>query len=125
MHKILVVDDEHEICDFVGNFLKERGYQVFTALNGDEALSIIKKERPELVLLDIKMQGMDGIAVLKHIKSFDKSITVIMVTALDDQDRMNEASRLGASDYITKPLELDHLEKSVEKNLKLNGDFVK
>lgn len=118
MHKLLVVDDEQDICDFVQNFFRERGFQVFTALNGDEALSIVKRENPELVLLDIKMQGMDGIAVLKHLKEIDKNLKVIMVTALEDQDKMNEACRLGACDYITKPLVLDHLEQAVEKHLK-------
>ena len=118
MRKILVVDDEHDICDFVKSFFSDRGYQVLTALNGDEAISIVKKEKPELVLLDIKMKGMDGIAVLKHIKDIDKSMIVIMVTALEDQDKMNEAYRLGAADYIAKPLVLDHLEETVNKCFK-------
>lgn len=118
MHKILVVDDEHDICDFVKTFFRERGFQVFTALNADEALSITKRERPELILLDIRMQGMDGLAALKHIKEFDKSIKIIMVTALEDQDKMREAYKLGAIDYITKPLVLDYLEEVVGKNLK-------
>ena len=119
MHKILVVDDEHDICDFVRTFFKERGFQVFTALNGDEAMSIAKKEKPDLVLLDIKMKGMDGLAVLKHVREFDRSIKVIMVTALEDQDKMNEAYKLGAIDYITKPLILDYLEETVGRNLKV------
>lgn len=118
MRKLLVVDDEHDICDFVRNFFRERGFAVFTALNGEEALSITKKEGPEIVLLDIKMEGMDGIAVLKHLKEIDRDLKVIMVTALEDQDKMNEAYKLGACDYITKPLVLDYLEQAVEKNLK-------
>ena len=118
MRKLLVVDDEHDICDFVRSFFKDRGYQVFTALNGEEALSVVKRESPDLVLLDIKMKGMDGIATLKHIKSINKDARVIMVTALEDQDKMNEAYKLGAIDYITKPLVLDYLEKAVEKNMK-------
>lgn len=118
MRKLLVVDDEHDICDFVSNFFGERGYEVFTALNGDEALSIVKKEKPELVLLDIKMEGMDGIATLKHLRAIDPNLKVIMVTALEDKDKMNEACKLGACEYITKPLELDHLEQAVEKILK-------
>ena len=120
MHKLLVVDDETDICDFVKTFFKDRGFHVFTALNGDEALLIVKKERPDLVLLDIKMKGMDGIAALKHIKELDRSIKIIMVTALADQDKMHEAYKLGACDYITKPLILDHLEQTVLKNLKGN-----
>ena len=119
MRKILVVDDEHDICDFVRNFFEERGYHVLTALNGDEAIAITKKEKPELVLLDIKMKGMDGIATLKHLKEIDKNQKVIMVTALEDQDKMDEACRLGACDYITKPLVLDYLEQAVEKTLKI------
>jgi DNA-binding NtrC family response regulator len=119
MPKLLVVDDEHDICDFVKNFFSERGYVVQTALNGDDALVIVKKDRPDLVLLDIKMNGMDGIAALKHIKGIDKTIRVIMVTALEDQDKMDEACRLGACEYITKPLALDSLERAVEKIFKV------
>lgn len=119
MPKLLVVDDEQDICDFVRNFFTERGYTVQTAANGDEALEVVKGNKPDLVLLDIKMKGMDGIAVLKHIKGIDKNIRVIMVTALEDQDKIDEASRLGACDYITKPLALDNLEHAVEKNFKV------
>ena len=118
MHKLLVVDDETDICDFVKTFFKDRGFHVFTALSGEEALAIAKKERPDLVLLDIKMKGMDGLAALKHIKELDRSIKIIMVTALADQDKMHEAYKLGACDYITKPLILDYLEQTVLKNLK-------
>lgn len=119
MRKILVVDDEGDICDFVRNFFQERGYNVLTALSGEDAIEIAKKEKPELILLDIKMKGMDGIAALKHIKDANRTQKVIMVTALEDQDKMDEASRLGACDYVTKPLMLDYLEHTVEKNLKV------
>jgi DNA-binding response OmpR family regulator len=113
-----VVDDERDICDFVKNFFQERGYDVMTATGGDEALAMVKVDRPELILLDIKMKGMDGIATLRHLKDIDKGFKIIMVTALADQDKMDEACRLGACEYITKPLALDHLERTVEKNLK-------
>jgi DNA-binding NtrC family response regulator len=118
MRKILIVDDEIDICDFVKNFFQERGYKVLTALSGEDAIAIAKAEKPELILLDIKMKGMDGIAALKHLKEINRDNKVIMVTAIDDQDRMDEASRLGACDYRTKPLMLDYLEHAVEKNLK-------
>jgi DNA-binding NtrC family response regulator len=116
--KILVVDDEADICDFVKNFFTERGYNVLTAQSGEDAIVIAKEEKPELVLLDIKMKGMDGIAALKHLKSINKEQRVVMVTAIEDQDKMDEAGRLGACDYVTKPLMLDYLERTVEKNLK-------
>ena len=118
MKKILVVDDEHDICDFVQNFFQERGYAVLTATSGEDALIAIKNDKPDLVLLDIKMKGMDGIAVLKHVRDIDKNIKVVMVTALEEQEKMDEACRLGACEYITKPLVLDNLENAVEKNLK-------
>lgn len=118
MRKILIVDDESDICDFVKAFFTDRGYNVLTALSGEDAISIAKAENPELVLLDIKMKGMDGIAALKHLRTMNRDQKVIMVTALDDQDKMDEASRLGACDYVTKPLMLDYLERAVEKNLK-------
>ena len=117
MRKLLVVDDEKDICDFVKNFFQERGYNVLTVLNGEDALKVVRDEKPDLVLLDIKMAGMDGIATLKHLKEMDRNQKVIMVTALEDQDKMDEASRLGACDYITKPLMLDYLENAVEENL--------
>lgn len=118
MHKLLVVDDEHDVCDFVKNFFQEREFEVFTALSGEEALEIAKKENPVIVLLDVKMKGMSGIATLKHLKEMNRNLKVIMVTALDDQEKMDEACKLGACDYITKPLVLDYLEQAVEKMLK-------
>lgn len=118
MNKILVVDDELDICDFMKNFFQERGFEVLTATNGDDALSAAKLENPDIVLLDVRMKGMDGIATLKHLKELDRSIKVIMVSALNDQDKMDEACRLGACEYITKPLDLDYLEQTVTKMLK-------
>ncbi|MFH1189485.1 MAG: response regulator [Candidatus Omnitrophota bacterium] len=117
MRKILVVDDESDICDFMKNFFEERGYTVFTALSGEDAIELSKKERPELILLDIKMKDMDGIATLKHLKAIDRKQKIIMVTAIEDQDKMDEASKLGACDYVIKPLMLDYLERTVERNL--------
>ena len=118
MKKLLIVDDEDDICNFVQSFFQERGYTVLTASSGEDALVTVKKEKPDLILMDIKMKGMDGIAALKHIRDFDKKVKVVMVTALEEQERMDEACRLGACEYITKPLILDHLESAVEKNLK-------
>jgi len=118
MRRLLIVDDERDICDFMKTFFQERGYDVTTASNGDEAISAVNKEKPHLAILDITMRGMDGLAALKHIKSIDKDLAVIMVTAHDDHERMNEAFRLGASAYITKPLVLENLEGTVEKYLR-------
>ena len=118
MKKILVVDDEIDVCDFVKHFFEERNYRVFTALNGTEAIRLVRKEKPGIILLDVRMKGIDGIETLRKIKEIDKGINVIMVTAMEDQESMEAASRLGASGYITKPLVLENLEAAVTSHMK-------
>jgi len=113
MVKILVVDDEIEICDFVKNFFKEREFEVFTAYNGEEALSIIEMQAPQIILLDVKMPVMDGIQTLKELGKREVSGKIIMVTAVEEQDIMDEANQYGATRYITKPLSLLQLEEAV------------
>ncbi len=119
MHRLLVVDDEIDVCDFVRNFFEERGFKVFTALNGTEAVSIVQREHPELILLDIKMKGIDGLAALRQIREVDPNCKVIMVTALEEQDKMDEAKACGAIGYITKPLMLEYLEAAVMNNISM------
>ena len=111
--KILTVDDQMGIDSFFYEFFTVRNYEVLNALGGKEAIEIVKREKPKIVLLDIKMRGMDGIETLKKIKEIDKNIVVIMVSGVKDDDVINEALRLGADDYITKPLSLEYLEKVV------------
>jgi DNA-binding response OmpR family regulator len=113
MHKLLVVDDEKDVCDFSKTFFEGKQLQVFCVLSGEEALDIVRKEKPTVVLLDIKMKGMDGIEVLRQIKEIDNNIDVIMVTAMDEKQLMEDAVKLGASDYVTKPLVLEELERKV------------
>ena len=113
MPKILIVDDELDICDFVKSFFEARNFIVFTALDGNDGLRLARKEKPNLILLDVRMKGMDGIETLKKIREFDKNVKVIMVTAVEEQEKMNQARELGASEYITKPLVLEELESTV------------
>ncbi len=110
MARILVVDDEQEVCDMLKKFLIKREHTVYTALDGEEALSIVKEERPHIVLLDIRMPKMDGIECLKLIKEIDKEVGVIMITAVKEEEIGKQALKLGAFDYITKPLSLKFLE---------------
>ncbi len=111
--KILIVDDEIETCKFLGAFLEPLGYQIITALNGEEALEKIKSEEPHLMLLDIRMPEMDGIEVLEHAKTLNPRMGIIMITAVQDEDIARQAIADGAHDYITNPIDLDYLESSV------------
>ncbi|MFH1798791.1 MAG: response regulator [Candidatus Omnitrophota bacterium] len=113
MLKLLVIDDEVDICDFVMNFFKERNFEVLVAYNGKDAVSLVKSGSPDVALLDITMPVMDGIETLKQIRKVNGSIKVIMVTAVDDSEKAEEARRHGVFDYITKPLLLEQLEQIV------------
>ena len=113
MRKILVVDDEIDVCDFVKHFFEERNFLVLTALNGTEAIRLVRKENPDIILLDVRMNGIDGIETLRRIKEVNKKAKVIMVTAIDDSEKISVASKLGAVHYVTKPLVLEELESVV------------
>ncbi|MFH1752593.1 MAG: response regulator [Candidatus Omnitrophota bacterium] len=124
MVKILVVDDEKDICNFVQNFFSLRGYKVFTANNSDEAFIVADREDPLIILQDIRMPGRDGIETLRIMKEKRPNNRVIMVTGVDDMAKMEEARKLGADTYITKPLILEDLVKAVTEaapKLKPNG----
>ncbi len=117
MVKLLVVDDENEICDFLKSFFEERNYTVSTAHSGEEALERVKQDKPQVVLLDLKMPGMDGVQALREIKTKYPKVKVIMVTAIETRDKIEECLRLGADNYITKPLSLEYLENDVREKI--------
>jgi two-component system response regulator (stage 0 sporulation protein F) len=110
MGKILVVDDTQEMRVTLTTFLTMKGFAVRDAASAQEALVEIKSDKPVLVLLDERMPGMDGLMALKKIKEIDSAIKVVMLTAVEDEDIMEEARKLGALDYITKPFDLEKLE---------------
>lgn len=117
MIKLLAVDDEPGICDILKKIFSPIGFTVLTATNGPDALSIVKKEKPKIIFLDIRMLGMSGLEVLKEIKKIDNTIKVIMVTIMDDEKTKQEAKRLGADEFITKPFMSDYLEEVVRKKV--------
>ena len=117
MVKLLVVDDESEICEFLKSFFEERNYNVVTANSGEQALDRLKSDKPQVVLLDIKMPGMDGVQTLREIKAKHPRVKVIMVTAIETRDKIEECLRLGADNYITKPLSLEYLENDVREKI--------
>ena len=85
-------------------------------------MRLLKREKPHVVLLDVRMAGTDGIETLKKIRDFDKDVSVIMVTAVDDHLNVEQAKKLGAARYITKPLVLEELEAAVLSHTKGTGD---
>lgn len=123
--KILVVDDEVAVCKELRKFLEGKGYDVVEAYDGDQAVLLYRQERPDLVLLDVRMPGKDGIDTLKELKALDPEASVIMVTAVAKKKRTKQALAEGASDYITKPFDPDSLERTlsiVRRMELLSGD---
>ena len=112
--KVLVVDDEWEVRDVLSNFLTEKGYEVILASNGEEAIELAEKESPHVILLDVKMPGIDGIETCSRLKEGEKtrSIPIIMITAF--QDREIEAYLEGADDFIVKPFNMVEISFRIE-----------
>jgi len=110
MERILVVDDEVLVCDLLKEFLSLKEYEVETALDGATALKKVEEFKPHIVLLDIIMPGMGGTDVLKEIRRKHPTIGIIMITGMVDEELAKNMIKLGASDYITKPIDLIHLE---------------
>jgi CheY-like chemotaxis protein len=113
MARILVVDDEPDAVELLRDFLTGKGYEVSAAASGQEALQKLKQERPHLVLLDIRMPKMNGLEVLRQIRQIDREVGVIIVTAVNEEQIGREALKLGAFDFIVKPLNLEYLERSL------------
>ncbi len=104
MDKLLLIDDEPDILRVLSMSLKADGYQVVSAPNGAEGIAIFEKEKPDIVITDIKMPGMDGIEVLKRVKALNADTEVIIITGHGDIENAIEALKHGASDFINKPV---------------------
>lgn len=113
--KILLVDDEEGIRKVLGLFLEDLGYSVATAESGEAALKIFSREHPAIVLTDIKMPGMDGIELLRRIKSQRPDTEVIMITGHGEMDLAIESMKLDAADFITKPTNTEVLEIALKR----------
>jgi len=117
-HQILVVDDEKNAREGLKWALENNAQKVGTAANADEALEYMRAHSVDLVITDLKMPGMDGLALLKQIKAIDPGIGVIVITAHSTIETAVEAMREGAYDYQTKPVRLDELKLVIERALK-------
>ncbi len=124
--KVLVADDEEDIRDLIALLLLDLGYDVIQAADGLSAFSIFQEARPSIVLTDIKMPGMDGIQLLKRIKSEDKDVEVIMISGHGDMNLAIESLKYEAADFITKPFDdalLVHALKKVQEKLSLKREL--
>ena len=119
--KLLTVDDEEGIIEFISKIYSKKGFLTFSATDGITAVGIFNKERPQIVLIDVHMpySPIDGVETLKRIKDIDKDTICIMLTRITDRDKVEASRKLGALHYITKPIELEDLDKVVmeAKNL--------
>lgn len=118
---IMVIDDEEDIIDLVKMLLEEAGYQVFTALSGHEALQILYRIKPDLILLDIMMPGLDGMELIKILKIEEStaSIPIAMLTAKTDHNDKMAALQEKAVDYICKPFSPPELVRRVNQILSI------
>ncbi len=122
---ILIVDDEPEIADLVGEFLASRGYWIQKASNGEDALAMIRRNPPDLVMLDVYMPKMNGVDVLRQLKAPMASADspgVILLTASQDESLLLAALDLGAFDVLHKPVDLEQVELAVMVKLLLSAE---
>lgn len=117
LNKVLVVDDEEEMCNVLRKILEQDGYKVSTATSGSRALAAMKQKPADLILLDIKMPGMDGIEMLRKLRDFNQDAVVIILTAYGTLGTAREAMQLGAYDYITKPFDANFVKNMVKEGL--------
>ncbi len=113
MKKILIVDDQLGIRLLLTEVFKKEGYETNQASNGVEALALLEEYKPDLVLLDMKIPGMDGLEILRRIRRIDTTLKVIMMTAYGELDMIQEAMDLGALKHFTKPFDIDEIRMEV------------
>ena len=135
MRKILILDDNLTICLMLKSWLTKQGYKAETATRADEAIKMVKDEAYDLILSDIRMPDIDGFEFLSWLKRYDSDILVIMMTSYSDIDTAVESIKMGAADYIPKPIDPDVLFKKIDdafkdfdnqkKALELQRGFIK
>ena len=111
---ILVIDDDPDILGSIRQYLEDRGHRVFLAHTGEEGLRTLEKEPIDIVITDVKMPGMDGLEVLRRVKSEKPTTGVIILTGHGSQAEEDEANRLGAFAYLNKPVDIDVLAQTMK-----------
>ncbi|HNV23429.1 MAG TPA: response regulator [Candidatus Omnitrophota bacterium] len=115
--KMVVLDDEKDIGHFIKEFFTRRGFDVHTALTARSAMGLVKKIKPDIALLDIRLSKgkMDGVDVLKFIKKKQPHCCCVMVSYLDDDKLIRELKKIGIKDYLIKPLTFHKIERVIKK----------
>src|SRR5690606_37128348 len=115
MAKILIIDDEKDLCLVLSRFLSKHGYEVMEAHKGKKALEIVNESNPDLILCDFMLEDMDGTTVLKAIKEINTATPVIIITGFSNIKTAVEVMRLGAVDYVIKPLIAEEIQLIIRK----------
>jgi len=121
--KILVVDDEIDFLEMLRLRLEANDYSVVTAMDGNDALEKFKSEKPDAVLLDILMPGMDGLSVLKKIRKENSKIPVFIITAFSNEERFQLANKFNASGFIVKTSDLQREIQNITTAIDISEDF--
>ena len=116
--RVLIIDDEEELAAVIADRLEFRGIKAQTAIDGESALKMIKSDPPNIVLLDLMLPGMNGLEVLKKIKTLELNIPIILLTGYGSKEMTLEGMNLGAFDYIMKPCDFDGLVSKIQEALK-------
>lgn len=114
---VVVVDDEKSILKLISSQLKVRGYDVYTGMDGEEAITLVEQQSPDLLLLDVRMPVMNGIEVCKRLREWSK-VPIIIISALNDAGYAVEALDAGADDYLRKPFHVAELLARVRTQLR-------
>ncbi|GIN20289.1 MAG TPA: response regulator [Bacillus bacterium] len=120
--KVLIVDDQFGIRTLLNEVLQKEGYEIFQAANGFQALSVTEQHAPDLVLLDMKIPGMDGLEILKKMKEINPDIRVLIMTAYGELDLIEQTKKLGALAHFSKPFDIEEIRSAVKKYLLVNSD---
>jgi DNA-binding NtrC family response regulator len=118
MAKILVIDDEQGIRDLLDTLLRRKGYDVVLAESGRKGLELFRRERPDVVVLDLKMPGMDGLAVLQQVRSLNPTLPVIILTGAGTPETEQQVRAMGVTEYVEKEFSLHLLGDSLKRLLK-------
>ena len=117
MPKILVIDDEPSIRDLLDTLLSRKGYDVVLAASGQKGLELFRRERPDALVLDLKMPGMDGLTVLQQVRSLNPKLPVIMLTGAGTPETELQARAQGVTEYVEKEFSLHLLGDSLKRHL--------